>query len=417
MRSGLHALFVHQNFPGQFRHLAPALAARHGCRVVALHINPARPLPGVETITYVPAGGSTKGVHPWVASFETAVIRGEATYRAAKALRSQGFSPDLIIAHPGWGEAMFLQDVWPAVPQGHYCEFYYKASGTDVNFDPEFGIEEDAASRLRVKSVHLDMHIAAMKAGISPTNWQRSTYPHHARSRIKVIHEGIDTGLVAPRPEVGFSLRRGDVLSKLSRRDEIITFVTRNLEPQRGCHTFIRALPEILRRRPSARVLIVGGDAVSYGRPPSTPLYPPGTSWKHIFLDEVRADLDLDRVHFLGKLPYNSYLAVLQISTVHVYLTVPFVLSWSLLEAMSAGCAIVASDTAPVREVINGGSNGRLVDFFDPGAVAAAVCQLCESPAERASLGMAAREHVVERFDLRTHCLPAQLAWVNALTD
>jgi len=418
MRSGLNALFVHQNFPGQFKHLAPALAAGDGGRVVALHINPARPLPGVETIAYAPSSGSAKVIHPWVRNFETAVIRGEAAYRAAKSLKSQGFRPDLIIAHPGWGEAMFLRDVWPSVPQGHYCEFYYRASGTDVNFDPEFGFEEDAASRLRVKSVQLDMHIADMMAGISPTHWQRSTYPDHARSRIAVIHEGIDTTVVAPKPDVGFGIRRGDeLLSTLSRKDEIITFVSRNLEPQRGCHIFFRALPEILRRWPSARVVIVGGDDVSYGSRPSPAVYPAGKSWKDIFLDEVRADLDLDRVHFMGKLPYDSYLSILQISTVHVYLTTPFVLSWSLLEAMSAGCAIVASDTAPVREVITGGATGRLVDFFDPGAVAQAVCQLCDSPAERASLGKAARDHVVARFDLRAKCLPAQLDWVRTLTD
>jgi glycosyltransferase involved in cell wall biosynthesis len=415
MPSGLNALLVHQNFPAQFRHLAPALAAGNGNRIVVLHANPVRPLPGVETVSYAVARHTGSDIHPWVAGFEAKVIRGEAIYRAAKLLRSSGFRPDVIIAHPGWGETMFLRDIWPHVPQGHYCEFYYRAAGADVNFDLEFGFEEDAASRLRVKNAHLDMHMADMKAGLSPTLWQRSTYPEHIQPNISVIHDGIDTELIAPGQGTGFDLRRDGGLTEIRSGDEIITFVTRNLEPARGCHTFIRALPEILRRRPRATVLVVGGDDVSYGSRPSPDVYPPGKSWKDIFLDDVRSDLDMSRIHFLGRVPYKQYIAVLQVSMVHVYLTRPFVLSWSLLEAMSAGCAVVASDTAPVREVMKDGVTGRLVDFFDPGAVADAVCLLCDAPEVRHSLGNAARRHVLENFDLRAVCLPAQMAWVKTL--
>lgn len=413
----MNVLFVHQNFPGQFKHLAPALAARGGRRVVALHVNPVQPIPGVETVSFAPAQETASEIHPWVTEFESKVIRGEAAYHAGKLLKSSGFRPDVIIAHPGWGETMFLRDIWPGVPQGHYCEYYYRASGGDVNFDPEFGFEETAPSRLRVKNLVHDMHFADMKSGISPTKWQRSTYPEHVRSRIAVIHDGIDTESIAPNREIGLHLRKDGERISLGRKDEVITFVARNLEPYRGYHTFIRALPEILRRRPRANVLIIGGNDVSYGSPPSPQVYPPGKSWKEIFLDEVRTELDLSRVHFLGRVPYSHYLAVLQVSTVHVYLTYPFVLSWSLMEAMSSGCAVVASDTAPVREVINDGITGRLVKFFDPKSIADAVCQLCGSPRDRNWLGDAARKHAIENFDLRTVCLPAQMAWVNALAD
>jgi glycosyltransferase involved in cell wall biosynthesis len=214
------------------------------------------------------------------------------------------------------------------------------------------------------------------------------------------------------------STRKGKLL--LRRQDEIITFVNRNLEPYRGYHIFMRALPAILKARPKARVLIVGGDGVSYGA------LPPATSgasnskakgWRHVFLDEVKADIDLDRVHFLGKIAYADFVQMLQLSTVHAYLTYPFVLSWSLLEAMSAGCAIVASDTQPVREAIVHQETGLLVDFFDVAGLANKVIALCEDPEERARLGQAAREFALAHYDLRSHCLPGQLAWVQSLRD
>jgi len=411
----MNVLFVHQNFPAQYKHLAPAVAAIPGSRVVAMHVNPVPSLKGIETIAVKPARTSAPGVHPWAAEFEAKVIRGEAVYRAAKELKSAGFSPDAIIAHPGWGENMFLRDLWPQAPQGLYCEYYYRASGADVNFDPEFGFEEDAASRLRVKNVVHDMQFSIMTAGISPTKWQRSTYPEHLQSAISVIHDGIDTDVAVPNRSVGLTFTKNGAPLALEAGAEVITFVVRNLEPYRGYHIFMRALPGLLRRRPNAQVLIVGGDSVSYGPRPTVDGHPPGKSWAQIFLDEVRSDLDLSRVQFLGRVSYQHFMAILQVSTVHVYLTYPFVLSWSLLEAMSAECAIVASDTAPVREAITHGETGRLVNFFDVNGLVDNVCALCEAPDERRRLGAAARAHAREVYDLRRVCLPAQMEWVRSL--
>lgn len=413
----MNILFVHQNFPGQFKHLAPAMAKDTRNRVVALHVNPVQPIAGVEMVPVQSFPSTSEGKHRWAGEFETKVIRGEAAYAAAKRLKSSGFTPDVIIAHPGWGESLFLDEVWPGVPQGLYCEYHYNATGADVNFDAEFGYDEEAGCRLRIKNAIQDIQLPQMAAGISPTRWQRATYPTAVRSAISVIHDGIETGVLVPDRSIGLKLNRNGQRLTIRPGDEIITYVVRNLEPYRGFHCLMRALPEIMKRRPNAQILIIGGDSVSYGPKPAMTDAQPQLSWKKVFLDEVRDALDLSRVHFFGRVPYHQYRAVLQVSTVHIYLTYPFVLSWSLLEAMSTGCAIVASSTPPVREVISHGENGLLVDFFDTVALADAVCSLCDDAAMRRSLGEAARTHVVNNYDLRNVCLPAQMTWLRSLIE
>ena len=413
----MNVLFVHQNFPGQFPHLAPALAAQ-GHRVVALHINAAPALPGVETVRYrVEPPRRAGGAHPWLGDLDTKVHRAEAAWRAARGLKEGGFAPDVIVAHPGWGESLFLKDVWPAARLGIYCEFYYRMAGADVGFDPEFQRDEpEQACRLRMKNANFELHFPLAQGGLSPTLWQRSVFPQWFQPRITVMHDGIDTLRVQPnaRAHLELSTRAGERIA-LRPGDEIVTFVNRNLEPYRGWHIFARALPRLLRERPRARVLIVGGDEVSYGSPP--PAGPDGASrtWRQVMLEEVQEELDLSRVHFLGRIPYGRFVTLLQLSMVHVYLTYPFVLSWSLLEAMSAGCAIVASDTAPVREAVIDDHTGLLVDFFDGEALVRRVVELLEQPALRERLGQAARLHAVEHYDLRRKCLPGQLEWVGRL--
>lgn len=411
----MQILFIHQNFPGQFKFLAPALA-QQGHRVVAMtpQKTEAQTWQGVQIVRYGVQRGTTPGVHPWVSDFETKTIRGEACFRAALQLKAQGFTPEVIIAHPGWGESLFLKDVWPQAKLGIYSEFYYRPEGADVDFDPEFPAKDPGdVCRLRLKNLNNLLHFEVTDAGISPTQWQASTFPAPFRQKITVVHDGINTQAVAPHPAVQLALNTASGPLTLTRQDEVITFVNRNLEPYRGYHVFMRALPEILRRRPNARVLLVGGDDVSYGARPAD-----GRKWKDIFASEVRpqiADADWARVHFLGSLPYQQFIPLLQLSTVHVYLTYPFVLSWSLLEAMSAGCAIVASNTAPLREAITEDETGRLVEFFDVPDLAQAVCALLDDPAARERLGRNARAFAQAHYDLRSVCLPRQLEWVRAL--
>lgn len=400
-------LLVHQNFPGQFLRLTPALLADKTNEVVAFTMNDFRSNdPRLKIIKYQGKQGTTKGVHPWVSDFETKVIRGEAAFRAALDLKASGFEPDVIFAHPGWGESLFLKDVWPRAKLLIYCEFHYAASGLDSDFDPEFlSVDPGDVCRLQVKNVNNLLHFETADAGVSPTHWQRSTFPEPFRSKIKVIHDGIDTAHACPNPDVWLQL--GSI--KLTRSDEIITFVNRNIEPYRGCHTFIRSLPDILARRPNARVIIVGSDGVSYGAPA-----PDGKKWKDVFLEEVKHKIDMSRVHFVGHVDYKYFIPLLQLSTVHVYLTYPFVLSWSLLEAMSCGCAIVASDTAPLREAIVDGETGVLTNFFDPAELANKVVALLDDPKLRGKLGNAARDFAVKNYDLKTVCLPKMLNLIKS---
>ena len=408
----MNILFVHQNFPAQFKFLAPALV-RHGHTVIALTMQKTKTSEweGVQIVTYAATRGTTHNVHPWISDFETKTIRGEACFQAALSLKQQGFTPDVIVAHHGWGESLFLKEVWPHAKLGIYCEFFYRVEGADVGFDLEFPAKDEGeACRLKLKNINNLLHFDIADAGISPTQWQASTFPQPFRDKITVIHDGIDTRSLLPNPEVVLNLESGLALSKA---DEVITFVNRNLEPYRGYHIFMRSLPEILKRRPKAHVMIVGGDEVSYGAKPEN-----GSTWKEIFASEVKpqiSDADWKRVHFLGKIPYLHFIALLQLSTVHIYLTYPFVLSWSLLEAMSTGCAIVASDTQPLHEAIRHNETGRLVNFFDAQNLTNEVCELLDNPIERKGLGINARAFAQQHYDLLSVCLPRQQEWVERL--
>ncbi|MCR9111422.1 MAG: glycosyltransferase [Rhodobacteraceae bacterium] len=409
----MRILLIHQNFPGQFKHLGPALAAR-GDQVVALtpKVKEAAKWKGITVLPYAVRGSSTQGIHPWLTDLETKLLRGTSCYDAARALKNRGFQPDVILAHHGWGESLFLKDVWPDARLGLYCELYHRSGKAETGFDPEFPSQSPDRDplRLRLKNINNRLHEEVMDAGISPTHFQCGTFPDNYQSRITVCHDGVDTDVINANPDAELILPDG---KKLTQDDEVITFINRNLEPYRGYHRFMRALPELLRRRPNAQVVLLGGDDTSYGARP-----PQGKTWKQIFIDEVRGqipDADWARVHFLGRVPYDTFLSMIQVSTVHVYLTYPFVLSWSLIEAMSVKCAIVASDTAPVREAIIDGQTGVLVDFFDQNKLIEETCALLDSPERRDFLGSNARRFARERYDLKRICLPRQLKWVDDL--
>ena len=386
----MNILFIHQNMPGQFKHLAPMLAAQPGNRVLFLTQTVRRTLPGVEAVTYPAPHQGKGGGHHYLRRVEDAVRHGQQVARAIQNLVRTGFRPDLVIAHPGWGEALFVKDILPATPLILFAELCYRSHGLDIGFDPEEPCTIDTICRTRIRNAPLLTSLESCDAAVSPTAWQKASHPEAFHDRIDVIFDGIDVDVVRPRPMAGFALPDGRVLR---RGDPVITYVARNLEPYRGFRTFMRAIPHIQRLRPDAEILIIGGDDVSYGSKPAT-----HANWREAMCAEVR--FDPARVHFTGRLGYDTYLDALAVSAAHVYLTYPFVLSWSCVEAMAMGALVIGSDTGPVREVITDGVNGILVDFFDEQALARVVDRVLSAQAALHPLRAAARATVVDRYAL-----------------
>ena len=410
-------LFIHQNFPGQFKFIAPALASR-GHEVKALCITTKLELnwQGVEIRKYKVVGDLTAGQNPFLSEIETKLIRASSCFMECMTLKEAGFKPDVIVAHPGWGESLRVKNCWPHSKLINYCEYFYKNKNADVNFDPEFSNGSlDDAFRVEFKNVNNLLNMEVSDFGISPTEWQKSLYPKWYQEKIKVIHDGIDTEICKPNNNAYLKLKKNNKEIKLTKKNKVITFINRNLEPYRGYHIFMRSLAKILSTESDLVVLIIGGDGVSYGFEPEEKKYGAKT-WKDIFVNEVKNQISEEqwsRVYFLGNVEYKHYLSILQISTVHVYLTYPFVLSWSLLEAMSVGCAVVASDTAPVKEVIRNNENGLLVDFFQPIEISEAVLTLLNDDSTRQRLSNEARETIRSKYDLNTVCLKEQILFIE----
>ncbi len=368
----LKFLFVHQNFPGQFLHLVRHLVAMRTHEIVFITEANANAIDGVRKVPYMKPRPASQDTHIAARELDVAVRRAEIVSRTANTLKQLGFTPDIIIGHQGWGEMLNLPDIFPGVPMIGYMEFYYQTDGADVVFDPEFPIDPADFPRIRAKNAinHIALNLGGH--GVTPTRWQLSTYPDWAQRRIELLWEGVNLDLCSPDEKGRHAqLKIGDMT--IRRNDSLVTYVSRDLEPYRGVHTMIRALPALLRERKNLKVVLLGGDGVSYGAPA-----PNGETWREIFLKEVADQIDLSRVAFPGRIDYATYLAMLRRSDAHVYLTYPFVASWSLREALAAGCAIVGSDTEPVREFITHGRNGVLTPFFGPQGLADAVLEVLE---------------------------------------
>jgi glycosyltransferase involved in cell wall biosynthesis len=401
----MNVLFVHNNFPAQYLHIAQALAREPDVTVAAIGSPTARPVKGVNLRKYMLTDADVSATHPFARRFDLECRRAEQVLYALSSLRSSGFVPDVVLAHPGWGETLPLRTIFPNARLLVYCEFFYGVEGRDVGFDPEFPTTgADGHVALHLKNAATLLALSDCDGGISPTAWQRSTFPEGFQSKIKVIHEGIDVDNVRPAADASFRLPSGRVLTQ---SDEVVTYVARNLEPLRGYHMFMRALPRIMEERPQAEILIIGGHGTSYGAEP-----PSGKTWKQIYHDEVAPHLDARRVHFTGRLAHHDYLRALQISSAHVYLTYPFVASWSLLEAMSAECLVIGSDTAPVREVINK-ENGILVPFFDTDRLANKVVGALAHPRRYLSMRKQARQTIIDRYDVERVCMPKMLSYIR----
>jgi len=400
-------VFVHQNMPGQFRYLAAALAQTGDNRVFFISCRKDVTMPGVETVYYPRPETKAKSEEAFARPLEASVAFGRSVAKVALEMKAKGVKPKLIVVHPGWGEGLFLRDIWPEARILAYAEYYYQPRGGDIGFDPMFPVTHNGLFTSRAMNANLLVSLEQADLCLSPTHWQKSRHPAALHNKIAVIFDGIDTARAAPDPAARFELPDGRVFT---REDEVITYVARNLEPHRGYHVFMQTLPKLLAARPNATVLIVGGTEVSYSPSPRDG----HADWKAKFEAEVDLGADATRVHHVGKLPYPRYLDLLRISSAHVYLTYPFVLSWSCLEAMSVGCVMVASDTAPVREVIKHEDNGLLVPFFDGDTLVATISRAIDDKALAQCLRAAARASVKARFELRD-CVNAQLDLVSKL--
>jgi len=393
----LRYLFVHQNFPGQYQHILRDLLGRNqGDEIVFISEPNANQMNGVRRVNYRLQPPRSRNVHFSVEEHEVMQLRAAEVARVAGNVKSLGFQPDVIVGHHGWGELLNLGDVFPGVPIVGYYEFYYHTEGVDVGFDAEFPVDAKMMPRVRTKNLTNLLALTNGGVGQCPTVWQRSTYPTWAQRQIELVPDGVHLNICKPDPEIfrqtfefgGWQVAPGE---------KLLTYVARDLEPYRGYHVLMRALPRLLRERPDLQVALVGGNKVSYGSAP------PYGSWRDIFLEEVRSQIDLARVHFVGKVDYRDYLRLLQRSDVHVYLTYPFVASWSLREAMAVGCALVGSDTPPVTEFIAHGKNGLLTPCLDPARLADTVLEVLENEALSNTLRAGARAYAATRLGMKKH--------------
>jgi glycosyltransferase involved in cell wall biosynthesis len=390
----LKFLFVHQNFPAQFLHIVRHLVAAKRHDVVFISEPNANEIAGVRKVPYAHPATDNKDTHIAARELENGVRRAETVYRTAFGLKHLGYTPDIIIGHHGWGEMLNLRDLWPDVPMLGYMEFYYQHDKADVGFDPEFPASPLDFPRIRAKNAinHIALNLGG--TGQTPTQWQLSTYPTWAKPNIELIWEGVDLDLCSADPSVRKKpLAVGDMIIKPT--DKLVSYVSRDLEPYRGFHVMMRTLPDLMRARKDLKVVMIGGDGVSYGTAPHQ-----GGNWRDVMLAEVGKHIDPSRVVFPGRVAYSTYLSVLRRSDAHAYLTYPFVASWSMREAMSIGCAVVGGDTEPVREFITHGKNGLLTPFLQPKTLATTILEVIEDKALNQSLRENARAYAERHLEM-----------------
>jgi len=402
-------LFVHQNMPGQYREILTWLAAQGRHELVFLTQRPNIQIKGVKTVTYRVHHQASKDSYGLSKDWEDAAGAGLGAAMALRSFeKSDGFKPDIVIGHTGWGELLFVKEIWPDVPVIGFFEYFYNTTGGLVGFDPDSPSNDQAGFFAKARNTVPYASIESVDLGHVPTYWQRDRFPASFHDRMYTCHDGIRTDRLLPDPKASIGL--GRLEHPLTRADEVVTYVARNMERARGFHIMMRALPQILKDRPKARVLMIGGNETSYG-----PESKHSNGLRGEMEEELGDSVDWNRVHFLGKVPYDDLCRIIRISRCHIYLTMPFVLSWSLLEAMSMQATVVAADVAPVREAVTHGETGMLVDFFDVQALASQVVDVLENPGTYTHLGPNARAHVGETYDFLSRCLPEHIAQINAL--
>ena len=398
-------LFLHRNFPAQFKHLALALAKDKKNEVVFVTNNTeTKSFGGIKKYSYKLKRKVPNNCHRYLRFYEESIIHGQSAAEVLISLKQQGFKPDVIFGH-SWGSSLFVKEVFPDVPYVAHIEWYYNPENSDVDFGGKV-LDIDERASLKTKNSHILQDLVSCDWGVSPTQWQKSQVPEIFRDKIKVFHEGIDVDFCKPDENVEFKVPNTDLT--LTRKDEIVTYATRGMEEYRGFPEFMKAASELLKQRPNLHILVGGEDRVCYGK------HLKDDTFKQKMLREL--EFDESRLHFVGPLPYNQYVKLLQVSSAHIYLTYPFVLSWSFLEAMAAGCPIVASDTAPVREVMQDKYSGLLVDFYDIDGIVKNVNELIDHKEKYQLLRENARDMVVKNYDLKM-LLPRQIEFLKSVAN
>ncbi|HWR39332.1 MAG TPA: glycosyltransferase [Patescibacteria group bacterium] len=400
----MRVLLVHRSYPGQFRYLAAALATIPGCEIVFLTLAEAGCDDlGICRVQYQPTHKASMATHSYVRNLENAVGFGQAAYRSAAQLKASGWEPDIILGHSGWGPTLFLKDIFPRSVLLCYYEWFYRARGSSHGFDPAVPVTPDIEAEVRTKNAGILLDLASCDGGICPTHWQCSQFPAEFRTKIEVLHDGVHTEYFAPKADQPLLLPR--VGLELAAGSEVVTYVATGMEPMRGFPQFMEAVSLLQRQRPHCQVIVVGEDRIEYSNP-----LPDGRTYRQQAMEQH--PFDLSRLHFTGRLSLDELRQLFWVSRVHVYLTYPYILSWSMLEAMASGCLVVASDTPPVREFIEHGVNGMLTDFFSPEQLADTVAGMLEDPGATAAMRRRARETILTSYDLQ-RILPRQVDWLR----
>lgn len=398
----MNILFIHRSFPAQFRHIALELAKDPMNLVMFITANDNLEVRGINKIIYKHKREVPENCHPYLRMFEEAIDHGQGVADILVAMKNKGIKPDVIFGH-SWGNTMFIKDIFPDVPFLCYFEWYWNAEGADIGFDGRIP-DEDQRARIRCNNSYLLHDLCSCDAGLSPTYWQRDQFPKEFHDKIKVLHDGVNTDLCKPDANAKFLIK--DKNLELSADDEVITYATRGMESYRGFPEFMKAAEKLLKKRPKAHIVIGGEDKVYYGSELAE-----GT-FKEVMLKHLK--LDMNRVHFVGALPFNEYVKLLQVSSAHVYPTYPFVLSWSLLDAMAVGCCIVASSTQPVLEVIKDNYNGLLYDFYNVDQLVQKVEYALNNKEKMQEIRNNALKTVLDNYALKD-LLPKHLEYLNSL--
>ena len=387
----MRILFAHQYFPGQFQRIARHYVGSGRHDIVAFHrgLRDGRSMPQIDGIRMFEYGQEVVADRPrdHVLFGTEEFIRESASLAIhAHELKESGWLPDIVYSHTGWGTGAFLHDIFPDAKFVKYCEWFHNNTSESGEFlAPDRPFESRIMTSLMNIPVLSDLARADLL--IAPTEWQKSQFPSHMRGAIEIAPDGVNTTLLKPDPHATFELADG---RRFSAGDRVITYVARGADPFRGFRQFIDALAIVQERDPGVEAIIVGDKTVYYGAGNGTDSH----------FNEVMASarIDMARTHFTGTLPYEQYCKVLQVSAAHVYLTVPFILSWSALEALSAGCAFVGSATSPVQEFVTHGENGLLADFFDVEALAANIAHAVAGGSDIDAMRMKARKTMLEKW-------------------